>query len=180
MIAGLGLGMWLQMTHFPIVEDDTVIICDTDLGNTAFTAPGMHFCPSGKWTSFRLHEQVSFQAEVHLRDGQPISVKGVANYSLPSKASRLIEIYEFAPDQMALNEGVVRSIAVRQLGRVFSQLDEEHLLIESNLQRVGTLVADGAKAELMLNWRIELESLWFTGTGKVFTPAAYRPVEHSI
>ena len=183
LLFGLWFGSWVKLTRVPTVEPGTAIICEQIGGRfDAYSAPGMYFCPSGKWSSFRLHDRVNFEAEVELRDHNVVQIKAVVLYTLPSNPHQLTIIYQSAKDQLALNEGVVRSNGVRQLQLVFSQIDTVLLLTESNSPRIEEMVADSIRADLLRNWGITVESFWFTGTGRAFSPRNFenQKFEHTI
>lgn len=183
LLFGLWFGSWVKLTRVPTVEPGTAVICEQAGGRLdAYSVPGMYFCPSGKWSTFRLHDRVNFEAEVRLRDRNVVQIKAVVLYGLPLDPHQLTTIYQTAKDQQALNEGVVRSNGVRQLQLVFSQIDTVLLLSQSNMQRIGDAVADRTRAELMRNWGITVESFWFTGTGRAFSPRNFenQKFEHTI
>jgi hypothetical protein len=160
LISGFWVGAIIKVYYAPTVEPGTVVICEAT-PVVAFATPGLHFCLSGKWSSFRLHERVDFTSEARLRDANVVQVRTSVIYTLPSDPDQLTSIYQAAHDQMAFNEGVVQGNAVRNLALVFSQVDAEVLVPRENLARIGEYISDRTRDDLQRNWNVVLESFWF-------------------
>jgi hypothetical protein len=160
LISGFWVGALVKVDYVPTVEPGTVVICEAT-PVVAFTTPGLHFCPSGKWSSFRLHERVDFTSEVRLQDANVVQIRTSLVYTLPSDPDQLASIYQSSHGQVAFNEGVVQGNAVRNLALVFSQIDAGALAPRENLARMGEYISDRTRDDLQRNWNVVLESFWF-------------------